>query len=272
MADPAKGKALTPQLAPVFSPEAENSSILLQPARAITLAPSSASATSTPAINCRLKVSRIGTLDLGDAEVVIVNNSVEVRPGPTALDPAPYLRGTVLKVDRSGTASGAGREMSGLVLFQSGDRIAQLNDQDFAHADPTQPPASELIFRKSGSISGRITGVRAGALTVQTAGRSTDVPLDSVAYVRSPRAFVFTISGRPSADNTRTRVDSISFRPTTNTAARDQLVVGKPRDPLDLDDDDLPLRTPENIARVRQHLDSGGFSGVPGGRPFPSWP
>jgi len=243
-----QGKALTPQLAPV------------------------AAAPAAPVINCRLRVDKIGALDLVDAEVVINNNSVQVRPGPTALDPSPLLQGVVLKVDRASTASGANREMSGLVLFQSGDRIGQLNDQDFSHADAVPPAPAEFVFSKSGSITGQITGVRSGMLTVQSAGRSTDIGLDSIVYVRSPRAFVFTISGRPSADNTHTHVDSISFRPTANSAARDELVIGKPKDPLDLDDEDLPVRTPENIARVRQHLDAGGVSGMPGGRPFPSWP
>lgn len=259
--------------------------VILQPAPALALPGSKA--VSGPTIKCTLTVRRIGPLTLDDAFVTIANQIVEVRSNvePPGLDP--LLKGAVLRLDESGTAFGANRTMSGLVLFRSGQMMDQLSDQEVPHADALRtdavhaedqgppPPQDELVFAKSGSVSGRIIDVAGDVLMVRDrAGTVQKMSLKSVTYVRSPRAFVFTISGQPSADQSRTHVDSISFRPTANSIMLgDQVMVGKPRGIFDddLDDPLMPAANPISTPTRARQFERGDF-GLSPQRPFSAWP
>ena len=227
-----------------------------------------------PTINCRLPVHKIGSLQLDDAQAVIEQGSVYIRASYMGPSAEPLLRGRVIRLDDAGTASGAMRKMSGLVLFHSGQMLGQLNEGDGYHSQfgVAPIPMEEFIFRKTGSLSGQILSVSGDQMTVCSRGLVTTIPLDSVSYVRSPRAFLFTISGTPSSDQSRTQVQDVAFQPTvTAQALGDQVVVGRRADDPLLDDDE-PLfpQQPRAITRMRQ-LESDATRLMPG-RIFPNWP
>jgi hypothetical protein len=121
-------------------------------------------------------------------------------------------------------------------------------------------------------MTGQIVGIDKTNVMLKDRTAIKTVSLDAITYVRSPRAFVFTLSGRPSPVNMRrTEVQSVAFQPTLSSVGlNDAVIVGQPpsSDSI-LDDDDAPLGepVPASITRMRQ-LQRGNY----GPRPFAPWP
>jgi hypothetical protein len=283
-----KGKVEKPQLAPIFSPAVDKAPIMLQPKQslaqprnenaALNLTQPGLDSTNTPAINCRLPVKQIGSIALNDAFATITDNFIEVQYNNPA-DPEPLLTGKVIRLDDTGTTFGANRQMSGLVVFQSGQMLGRLLESPAASSDnfgtgvaasQSVLPGDEMIFSRDGSMTGQIVGIDKANLILKDRAAMRTVSLDAVTYVRSPRAFVFTLSGRPSRDNMRrTEVQSVAFQPTLSSVAlNDEVIVGQPAESI-FGDDEPPLGepVPASITRMRQ-LQRGNY----GPRPFAPWP
>jgi hypothetical protein len=251
------------------------------PASAVASSPVTqvnAAATSDdgPKVDCRLPIRRIGSLDVGDSDVLIRAGAVEVRARYVDAQAAPLLRGTVVRMDAQGTGDDGNRQMSGLVYFNGGSILWQLGDGATA-AGTALPAYSDQVFREAGTVIGQIMAISPQGMLVRSreTGQVMRIALDTITYVRSPRAFLFTIYGQTSADMTRTTVRRVAFQPTITSAPKlgSEVVVGRPRDPLDLDDD-MP---PPSIlpAQTRFNATDNPMDGIlptRGGRPFPNWP
>jgi hypothetical protein len=283
-----QGTAEKPQLAPIYAGGSSQPPVTLPtqgpPGRTATYADGSPAPAPSkmPRINCRLSVHKIGNLQLDDAVTLIENRFITVRWLNTDPKFEPVLKGRLIRLDDAGTAAGKLRKMSGLVLFYAGEMLGRLNESDpihayYGYADSGEDrlPTEDFIFRNDGSLSGQITGVNADQLVVRTRAGVINIDIDSVRYIRSPRAFVFTIVGMPSADLGRTQVQDVTFQPTmTQQTLSNQLVAGHRSDDLlddDSDDDALdifPKQMPQALGRFRQFQSGNANSGSI----LPTWP
>lgn len=220
-----------------------------------------------PSVNCRVPVSQVGDLTFSSAMALIHRGRMEIRENYMTDNVDPALIGTVLKFDETGIASDGIRKLSGLVLFYGGSMLSQLSSSTANNDDALdRSHMDDLVFRKQGSLSGHVAACTATTVTIVSREGVHHVPVDSITYMRSPHAFVFTLSGVLSADKSHTRPHSISFQSTVNSdKIGDSLVVGHRPDSLDalLDDDadTKPAITPIIMPRFRQ---SGGV--------FSNWP
>jgi hypothetical protein len=168
-----------------------------------------AAANSGPAIICRVPVQAVGPLTFSNNVVLIEGDTIEVRSAAdsSGLMP-PALRGLVIRHDAPNPLSNGEREMTGLALFNDGKLLLELGNR----------AGEDMIFRNAGGLTGDIVGIGDGlVLFRQRDGRTVQIPLTSINYLRSPRAFLFTLTGRPTRVNgsLRTQIEAISFRPTS---------------------------------------------------------
>jgi hypothetical protein len=206
---------------------------------------------------------------LNNSLAVIHNGSMQIVEISMPKDVDPLLIGRVIRFDQTGIASDGSRQLSGLVVFHAGSLLSQLSvpgSMDHDAVDGNQ--VNDLIFRKQGSLSGRITQCNGASLTLAARDSLYVIPCDSITYVRSPHAFVFTMSGKLSADKSHTRPDAISFQPTLKAnPLGTSLVAGSRPDSTDalLDDSNDPPAPPAMMPR-------NNIWGTPGARPFGNWP
>jgi hypothetical protein len=168
-----------------------------------------AAANSGPAIICRVPVQTVGPLTFNNNVVLIEGDTIEVRSATdsSGLTP-PALRGLVIRHDAPNPVGNGEREMTGLAFFNDGKLLLELGNR----------AGEDMLFRNAGGLTGDIVGIGDGmVLFRQRDGRTVQIPLASINYLRSPRAFLFTLTGRPTRmnGNLRTQIEAISFRPTS---------------------------------------------------------
>jgi hypothetical protein len=160
-------------------------------------------------VACDVPVSGIGALTLQDGRSVIRGSVIEVQSATNPnLPPQVVLSGTVIHLEV--VPSSANTQITGLALFAGGTLLPQLDD----------PSATELIFRPTGALRGRVGSVQGTVLQMNASnGIRQNIDIDSVLFIRSPRAFTFTLSTRrPSSssvgDPFTADVIMASFKPT----------------------------------------------------------
>ncbi len=134
-------------------------------------------------LSCTVPVEAIGKLTLRKGLVSIQGNRVQVQSSADDyLAPNQALTGFLVKVEAETEAIPP--HITGLVYFQAGESLKEIDD----------PAAPDLIFKHDGATSGRIMSVDGGEMQVALAnGSSLKLSLSTIKFVRSPRAFLFTI-------------------------------------------------------------------------------
>lgn len=135
-------------------------------------------------LSCAIPVERLSGVDLPNGFAIIHGDKIVIKaPDDYYGEPSEVLAGHVFKVEIDSNASPF--TVSGLAYFNSGPALSRL--------DPFG--RSDLIFTHSGTVQGRIKDfLKDGSLVVSTLGRrSRTVDARSIIYMRSPRAFVFTV-------------------------------------------------------------------------------
>ncbi|GEM_PF-2989952 len=133
-------------------------------------------------VSCQVPVDKLAALSL-KALFTVTNNSVTLTGAADEyMEPTDLLHGVVIKVEAD-TASNPGK-VTGLVYFQSGQGLRQIDS----------PEVDDVVFRREGSISGRIVEATPARLVMVTKdGGRVRIDTGDVKYVRSPRAFMFVI-------------------------------------------------------------------------------
>jgi hypothetical protein len=166
---------------------------------------------SGPSISCRVPVQSVGALMFPNNVAVINGRSIEIRGMAESSDlTPPSLRGIVIRSDAPSSIGEGERELTGLAYFTGGTLYLEFGNR----------AGEDMIFRNEGTVFGDIVGHDEQSLLVrQKDGQVLRVPLTTINYLRSPRAFLFTLTGKSAASGRaaslmRTRVEGISFQPT----------------------------------------------------------
>lgn len=200
------------QKAPPLAPETKWHTAPPAPGTPITLArPAPTIGANGPAIICKVPVRSLAGLVLNDSVAVISGKQIEIRAASDDSSMiAPAFHGVVIKADAPESMADGERELTGLALFTGGNLFLELGNRG----------GEDMVFRNEGTVMGEVIGHNLDALVMrQRDGQRITVPLTSVNYIRSPRAFLFTLTGRPVRDKAtgkmmRTQVDAITFQPT----------------------------------------------------------
>lgn len=161
-------------------------------------------------LSCRLNADKLGNIVLRNGFAVIRGNAIDIEAA-SDMSPAaqPMLTGIVVRVEAD-TDSLPGR-VTGIAYFLSGKSLAEIDD----------PGVKDVIFKRDGATTGRIAGVQGYELQViREDGRTEPVDISTIKFVRSPRAFVFTIplssaTTLPSSAAFKADAAGIAFRPTS---------------------------------------------------------
>lgn len=195
-----------------------------------------------PRVNCQLPITAIGSLQLPDAMIFVQDNKVEVRRTSSLDGHYPLLIGRVIRYDAAANETAGAKSLSGLVLFNGGmqlDALAPSSDND-------------LVFRSSGSLTGQVFGCDDENLLLRLRdGQLMKVALDSITYLRSPRAFIFSISGQRPHKVAGWQAQAISFQATAGKSKLgEELVAGQRKDDWGLEeDDDVPTPPVRGFSR-----------------------
>lgn len=152
------------------------------------------SAASPASLSAQIKVERVGSLQLRNGSVLMKGGTIEVKDScDDSAQPSTVLKGRLLRVESDPDAIPA--QITGLAYFEEGPSLPEIDD----------PRTGDLIFKRDGALSGRITGLSGYDLqVVNPGGQKTTIDVSTVKFVRSPRAFLFRIS-----------IDAISVIPNT---------------------------------------------------------
>ena len=219
------------------------------------------------AIRCRVPVTRIGQLQLGDSVAVLTDHSMEVMSALNSIDMPALLRGLVLRAESDDTAGSDSRKMTGLVLFYGGILITELR----------QSTVADLVFRNEGSIEGQLIGSDQRFLMIRKSDGSIEkIRYDSIRYIRSPRAFMFTLTGKPVpharlSAAARTTVQEITFQPTATITGVSLSSVVPHKEDL-LDEEDSPQLPKDGLGMHTRDEDEVPNPFNPTRRSFPNWP
>jgi hypothetical protein len=171
----------------------------------------SSDAGATGKLSCEVTVDHIGNLTFRKGLASVHGNSITIQSTPSEyMPPVTELSGVILRVEASLDVNP--QAVTGLVYFQGGDSLKQLDDSR----------TLDLIFKHDGALSGRIAALKGYDLNVIKMDGSTAIlDVSTVKYVRSPRAFVFTIpiSGKVIAPDTvafQREAYSAKFKATVN--------------------------------------------------------
>lgn len=241
----------TPHLAPlsltdqwaVAPPIAERAATKSPPA---PLAVSAGSSRAEPSVYCRVPIQTLGSVELYGSVAIIKGNSIQIQQSYVSYGAAPpQLQGVVIRLDDPNALGGGRKEVTGLALFTGGNLLSEFGSAG----------GQDIIFRNEGSVAGDVLFQDRDSLIVRKKdGQEVRIPLDAITYIRSPRAFLFTLTGRSAeagkssasasagSGSGRSQVVAISFQSTYGRSAADSStptsVVPEKQDPYGLMDDD----------------------------------
>jgi hypothetical protein len=128
----------------------------------------------------RYTVGQIGHMVFRNAVADLGGTAIAIKTYPDFRGGQTVLTGAVLKCESDDNTNP--NSVTGLVIFTAGDSIAEFapDDQD------------DLVFTPAGAVEGKITLAANNSLSVASrTGTQTNVHVDSILYVRSPRCFTF---------------------------------------------------------------------------------
>lgn len=134
-------------------------------------------------LNCEVSVEKIGAVSLNRGTAAIQGDKIEIKAVAGEYLPAqPILAGFILKIEADPYAKPP--EVTGLAYFQSGNMLRNFDE----------PQVPDLIFKHDGAITGRIIGCRGYDMQIiRPDGRTAQIDVSAIKFIRSPRAFVFRI-------------------------------------------------------------------------------
>ena len=220
-------------------------------------------ATSGLKVNCRVPLTSVGSINVGEATAVITNTSIDIISGSRSVYPNPLLSGLVLRTESGDSASPATRKLTGLALFMAGTLIGEMSESS----------PDDIIFRTEGSsLEGQIIGNDPTSLLIrQKDGTIARVNAEVITFVRSPRAFLFNILGTSESGaggSMRTDARSITFQSTGTTNGVSLSSVVKSKDELN-EEETLGLG---KFGPSLQEEDDMPPLIKPAKRAFPFWP
>ncbi len=137
-------------------------------------------------LDCQLPISALGPLSLRNGSVQIGGNVIAVSASPEYLAPLRViLSGCVIRTEETRMTSDV--RLTGLAFFDSGQMLSQIEDAS----------QEDLVFRNDGALRGRILSADSNQLTISSAdGSRRTIDCSTILFIRSPRAFTFTVTGR----------------------------------------------------------------------------
>ncbi len=139
---------------------------------------------ATPSsLNCEVSVEKVGAVLLNSGTATIQGDKIEIKAVAGEYLPAqPILNGFILKIEADTDAKPPA--VTGLAYFQSGNMLRTFDE----------PQVPDLIFKHDGAVTGRIVRCRGYDMQIiRPDGRSEQIDVSTIKFIRSPRAFVFRI-------------------------------------------------------------------------------
>lgn len=180
----------------------------------------------------RYSVGQIGHMVFRNAIADVGGTAIAIKTYPDFRGGQTVLTGAVLKSE-SDDDSHPGN-LTGLVMFTAGDALGEFSPDD----------QFDLVFTPSGAVEGKITLAANNSISVATkSGAQTNVHIDSILYVRSPRCFTFQTAGGSGLK------PAMTFKPTSQSRSFSMSSVVPHADALD--DEKIDVH-PEGAALINQ--------------------
>jgi hypothetical protein len=171
-------------------------------------------------INGSFSCNKLANINLDNGVVTVRGNRIYIQAVPQYYEtPRLLLSGYVLRAEDDSTAKE--KEFVGLAYFTEGEYIDRLDNLD----NP------DLIFKNDGAVQGQISSINEKEVQLRQRFNNTlTLPLEAITFIRSPRAFTFSIiDNEDISSKDKSKLDYLVFKPTNQTLSLPSTsIIGKP--------------------------------------------